>query len=202
MVFQVDFEDKRFVRKIVDLEINYEDVFHYKQLYRNMHDWFKEDNYKDAYGDSDHWETLYWERVLQTGGKDHHLWWRLIRLPEGENPKNPFIQYYIKIEFRALNMKQVEVVVKGKRVKTNKGELSILIKAYLLIDPYKKFRNHWLLKHFINVLLDKTYKRRIEAARDDLKEKIEEIVEKIKQYLELVTPKPTMKLFHPEKGIG
>ncbi len=201
MTRKFDFSDKRFVIEALNLELTYENVFHYKTIYQHLHEWFLREGFTDVDGDSDHWETLYWERVNQGGAKEHHIWWRMLRIPRGENPSNPFVIHFVKLNFQALGMKTVEASFKGKRLKTNKGELNLRLKALVVVDPYKKFRNHWLLKHYMKFLLTHVYKDRLFREEATLKKDVEGIINRFKQYMQMITeamPKP----FFPEKGVG
>ena len=88
-----------------------------------------------------------------------------------------------------LTLKDVELAIKGKKVKAQKGELEVQIVASLVEDPKGKFRKPWL-KPFEFFIYKKLLRRQKEYHEDNLKEEATRFQESIKTYLKLETYLP------------
>jgi len=82
-------------------------------------------------------EIFYLERILGTGVKEHRIWWRCLKVPQ----KSGYYRYFLKIDFMTLNMKSIEVMHQGHKMKTDRGDCVIRIWAYLQLDYNEKWRN-------------------------------------------------------------
>jgi len=177
-------------------EIEHEDVFHLKNLYKLIFDWFSLYKFTSLEGD-DKPETLYFQRVLGNGNLEHHIWWRLQHIPE----KSTYFKYFIKFDFQTLNMGKSEVTSKGKKYSTNKGDLIVRCKAWLMLDYNKEWRNHAILKGLEPLFIKRIYKNKIEDLQSDLWMKVYRLQDEIKQYMQLKTGQKLPKPFHPELGV-
>jgi hypothetical protein len=184
--------------EVAEFEIEHEDVFHMKNLYKLIHDWFQLHEFKSVDdNDPEKFETLYFERILQNGNSEHHIWWRAHFIPKG----NKYYKYFLKLDYQTLNMGKHEATVNGKKMKTNKGDVIFRCRAYLMLDYNKEWRNHSILKMFDHFFIKRIYKKQIDFLRTDLWLKTYKLHDVIKQYMELKTSREMPESFHPPLGV-
>jgi hypothetical protein len=185
--------------KVDYVEIENEEVFHMKNLYKLIHDWLIEEGYRTIYDDpgDENPEVFYLEKRMPGEAKEHRIWWRCIRTPQ----KSQYYRYFLKIDFMTLNMKSIEVTHQGHKMKTDRGDCIIRIWAYLQVDYKKEWRDHSVLKHFHKMFMKRVYKAQIESYKIDLYKTTYRLQNIIKQYLKLKTLYEMPKPFHPEKGL-
>ena len=177
-------------------EIEEEDVLHIKTLYENLHDWLLEENFEDVDGFGDKFEQLYWERITASGAKEHHIWWRVVKYPDGKG----YYRYFVRIEFQSLNTKDVEIMHKGQKVKTNKSDLIMRMEGILQLDYQDKFKNS-MLKGMEEFYRKKFYEEKKEQHRDELYNTMYRLSARIKAYLKMRTIYKPLRTFKPELGL-
>jgi len=186
---------------VAKLNIESEDTFHMKNLYKLVHDWLDEEGFTDLYGDrhpDGNPETFYLERLnATTGAKEHRIRWRSIRVA------NTYYRYFIKIDFTTLNMKSIEVMHQGYKMKTDRGDVIINIEAWLQLDYNNTWKDTPFLKNpFIQKIFRfRIYKEQVESHKIFLYKAAYRLQNTIKQYLKLKTLYEMPKPFHPEKGL-
>lgn len=185
---------------VSQMEIENEDTFHMKNLYKMIHDWLLEEGFVDQFDDTENPEIFYLERILGTGLKEHRIWWRVLRYPGGK-ASSGYYRYFLKIDFLTLNMKSIEVMHQGHKMKTDRGDCIIKIWAWLQLDYDKKWRNSDFLMRFDKLFRNRIYKAQIEAYKVDLYKTTYRLQNVIKQYLKLKTIYEMPKPFHPAKGL-
>ena len=186
--------DKRKNLKAAYFEVEYEEVFHLKELYKRIYEWFGLWGYDtiDPKGEA---ESLYMERTMANGAQEHHIWWRW------EKTINSFVKYFIKFDFQTLNMNKIEVMHEGKKAKTYKGDVIFRAEAWVMLDWKDEWKDHWLLKHFENWYLKRWFKDKKEAHKKQLWFELYSLEEMIKQYLTLNNLFDQPEMFHPPKGL-
>jgi hypothetical protein len=189
-------ENSVFSLKTALYEVEVEDVYNWKELYKEVYRWLQEEGFKHLDG-TDYVEDLYWERHNAGGGIDYHVWWRVKR----DNASNDFFRQFLKINFQGINMGKAETMVDGHKVNTNKGDGIIRVEAHLILDPDKRLRNHPIAKHFIWMFIKRIYKDRIKEQKNDLYKTAYRLQVRIKQYLGLKHSLEPPKLFHHVKGV-
>ena len=98
--------------------IKYRGIFHMKLLYKTVHEWLKDREWKDMDDKRpDHHEQLYLDRTTAWGQREFWIWWRLFQLPTG----NSFYRYRLNIDYHCVYMQDIEVMHEGKKVNCNKG---------------------------------------------------------------------------------
>ena len=181
--------------KTAYFEVEYEAVFHLKNLYKLAFEWTELWNYGSIDGNGEI-ESLYMERVLSSGSQEQHIWWRF------EKKINEYVKYFIKFDFQTLNMGKIEVMHKGKKEKTNKGDIIMRAEAFVMLDWKDEWKSHWLLKHLDEWYVKRWYKSQIEAHKKQLWFEMYNLEDTIKQYLTLHTPFERPASFHPDKGLA
>jgi hypothetical protein len=187
--------------KVAALNIESEDTFHMKNLYKLIHDWLDEEGFTDLYGDrhpKGNPEIFYLERInAASGAKEHRIRWRCIK------SKNSYYRFFLKVDFMTLNMKSIEVMHQGYKMKTDRGDAIINIEAWLQLD----YNNEWDKTPFLKnprikeIFRNRIYKEQIESYKVELYKTAYRLQNTIKQYLKLKTLYEMPKPFHPEKGL-
>jgi hypothetical protein len=195
--FALDPTDELHTIEVAEFEIEHEDVFHLKNIYKLIHDWFGLYNFSAIDTNDERIETLYFERVLGNGLLEHHIWWRAHNIPK----KNKYYKYFLKLDFQTLNMGKHEVTHKGVKVKTNKGNLILRCRSYVLLDYKMEWRNHPILRLFEGFFIKRIYKNQVDFLRSDLWIKTYKLHDVIKQYMQLKTSTVMPEPFHPELGL-
>lgn len=189
-----DPKDSEHVIEMASFEIEHEDVLHLKNLYKLVHNWLKTFKFVAVDTNDDKIETLYFEKTLGNGNKEHHVWWRAHHIPNGSQ----YFKYYLKFDFQTLNMGKKETVYKGQKLKSNMGDVIMRCTTYLMIDYQKLWRNHPILKHLYRYFLIYVYKDQVEYFKTDLWIKTYKLHDVIKQYLNLKTPEAMPEYFYDQ----
>ena len=144
-------------------------------------------------------EKLYLEQVSNNGMKNMWVWWRCEKNPEG-----PYFRYYLNVDFFCLALSAHEMVANGKKIKTNKGEVTVYITAKMAIDPDEKWKKGTFTqsKYLQKFFIDRVYKQKIEEMEDGLVKDTARLLGAVKQYFQLESwlPEYTGEHFHPKKG--
>lgn len=131
----------------------YKDVFHLKNFYVALHEWFKVNEWTDPEG-KDHFEDFYLEKVEPGDFREIHIWWR----PEKPvAPGNTFYKFKMAVNFKCLYLKSTEIMYKGKKLKVDKGELEMKIWSNLELVGYEKWKDHPILKHFWDIYIKRIH---------------------------------------------
>ena len=179
-------------------EIEHEDVFHLKNLYKLVHEWLVDEGFQAADAPDDKIETLYLDRSKATGDKEHHIWWRCIQIPRG----NSYYRYFLKVDWQTLYMKKIEIMHEGQKFSTNKGDVILRVEAWLQLDYQDKWKENPILRFFDTWFRRRFYLENVKKYKHDLYLTAYRLHQTIKQYLELKMPVDWGKPFHPTRGVG
>jgi len=176
------------------LSIKYEDVFSFKELYKVIRDWLIAFEYASDKRD-EKMEKFYLEK--HAGGvKELWIWWRTSKTPH----ESKYFKYVINVDYHVLNMKDVEIMHKGNKIKANKGEVEILINCYL--DTEAEFQlEKSLFRSIAKLFRKRIYKQETEQHKKDLQGDLNLLQHEIKQFLELKGFLPKSELLHPVRGL-
>ncbi len=165
------------------------DVYSLDYLYTLMHEWLLEYGYCGS--DEDFKEIMY-EHI--DGGRGAELWikWRLSK--SAVVTFAPLFSYNVDINFHIMGQKEVEVVLGGKKVKADRGEVEIEIVGYMVLDPKKKVKSHWLGQHFYDFIFTVLLKGKAKMNERGLQGDLARFQEAIKSYLKLETYLPEREL--------
>lgn len=188
---------------VAKLMIENEDTFHMKNLYKLIKEWLEEEGFADIYGvyglDSVP-EIFYLERLSPTGSKEHRIRWRCLKYPGGTDT---YYRYFMKIDFLTLNMKSIEVMHQGYKMKTDRGDVLLNIESWLQLDYREEWGKDAFLKSpFVRRMFrNRVYKDKVEAHKVELYKITYRLQNIIKQYLKLKTLYDMPRQFHPERGL-
>jgi len=183
-------------RHVESLSIKYEDVFNFKELYKIIRDWLIANEYADSKKD-EKMEKFYLEKISANGAKEIWVWWRTSRVPHGSK----YFKYVINVDFHVLNMRDVEIMHKGSKIKANKGEVEVMINCYL--DTETEFElEKSLFRAIANLFRKRLYREQVEQHKKDLQSDLNLLQHEIKQFLELKGFLPKSELLHPVRGLA
>lgn len=180
-------------RQLVKFSIVYKGEFNFVSLYKLVREWVLE----NGYGPDKWLEKLYLQRD-GGGASEHWIWWRTTKTI------NDYVVYRLDINFHTMNLKPVEIVHEGNKIKTNNGEVEVFFDVKLVLDPDNKWDNHWLLKQksIKDWWLKKVFKPEIDKHEEILIIDANRAQSVVKQYLDLkgFMSEYSGELFHPVKG--
>ncbi|MBT3814856.1 hypothetical protein HON71_04845 [Candidatus Woesearchaeota archaeon] len=179
------------------MRVKYKDIFNLKAFYEALREWLVEHDWKDLEEGFDHWETFYGERISQGGGREIWMQWRPTK--EAEDLK---IQYYLDIDWHCLGISSTEIVHNGKKIKTNKGEVELNIRAFIERKYESEWADHWFLKHFIKLFTNRIYNKDLELREKELYQDVYAMQNFIKQWFKMkrYLPYEETKSFFPSEA--
>ena len=112
-----------------DLIIKYKDIFDLGEFYTALLSWLDDYGWHDSIENDlcEKAETYMGHVVDKGGGREIWFRWRLKKTPDDSSK----IDFYMDMAFHGLGLKSTEVVKNGKKIKADKGELEINIKAFV-----------------------------------------------------------------------
>jgi hypothetical protein len=167
------------------MRVKYKDVFDLKAFYEALHEWLLERGWKDPEDEIDHWENYYGERITGGGMKEIWIQWRPFR-----QPMDSKLRYYFDFDWHCIAVTSTEIVRNGQKIKLNKGEVELKIRAYVEKRYEIEWKKHWLLKHFITLFTKRVYNDTLEQREKELYQEAYELQNYIKQWFKL-------KRYHP-----
>lgn len=156
---------------VLKQSIKHKGLFSYSELYNFCYNWFKNEGFILV-------EKEYIEKISAVG-KEIVIKWSAFR------KITDYYQNFIDVNWHILGMTDAEAEENGKKIKTNKGEVKLVIDAKLKKD----WEETWDKNPFYKFLRG-TYDRYIMRTTEDeyevrLIEKAEEFVEDTKAFLNL-----------------
>ncbi len=168
--------------QIHQFEIEVEYTFNLKELYKRLHFYFEDEEWTDLFG-MQNYEVRYWQRDKPDGLQEHHIWWRMYKIPGNQNLKNDFFKYFIKLDYQTLATKRVEHMHKGKKWNIYKSNTILRVEGHLIInwDGWNK----GLLGGMKGAFNQWLYKDKIKWHEDQLYMEVGRLYNVIKDFLEL-----------------
>ena len=143
--------------------------WNYNDLYIFCFDWLKDNGYHVA-------ESEYTEK-LSGFGKEILITWA------GAKKVSDYFKNTISVKWHILGMNDAEVEQDGVKIKTNKGEVKVVVSADLVRDYEEKWENKPLWK-FLRGIYDKYIIRTtIDEYEGRLESDAQEYVDQIKSFL-------------------
>lgn len=167
-----------------------------KPLYELLHAVLVEDEYMDPLSGDDKFEGLYWERILANGWKEHHIWWRCVKYPQG---KTGFVRYAVKIDYQTLMVRDDEIAYKGKKTKTQRADVIIRMWFWVQWDFEDKFKNS-IVKQLEQKFRRQLFKDELKQHWENLFHYSQKLRTTVKNYLDMEDTGEPPRMFHPEGG--
>jgi hypothetical protein len=141
---------------VMSWELEKEEVIKFKPIYEALHQFLGEEGFTHYATNDEKVEDLYWERWVPSGAKEQHIWWRVAKTI------NPYIRYFVTLDFQTLLATKAEVAYKGKKVSAEKIDMIVRLRCYLQWDYENKFQDSiaWKVKKaFFNKIYQEEYKK-------------------------------------------
>ena len=157
----------------------------YKEKFKQTGYW----KYTDVYNLAFSWlkgagyslkEDLYNEK-LSSNGKEVIILWT------AEKKITDYFKFQIKLDWHILGMKDAEVEVDGKKVKTNKGEVEIVFKGTIIKDYEKRWEDKPLWKFLRGIYEKYVIRETVTEFEDDLEDEVKDMIKNMKSFLRIPT---------------
>jgi len=146
-------------------------IFDYKEFYNFTYKWLTDEGYWVT-------ENTYTEKVNPKGKEVEIEWTALKKISD-------YFRFRLDIHWRILGMTSVEVEENGVKLKLNKGQPEISVKATLEKDYEGRWENNNFMK-FLRGLYEKFIIRgRIEEYEDKIFSEADEFLAQVKAFLAL-----------------
>jgi len=152
---------KPFVKPVEKVELQHKHTFHFKEMYKMMHDWLEENDYVADTG-KDSYEKFYAENVHDNGMKEVRYWWHMYKNP---SPEKDLVKFHLTIRVRGLAIVDKEVAWGDRKIKVQDGEITIEIAQEIIIN-YNILDNHWLGEFVKKAVQKRWYKNYYEQYKD------------------------------------
>ena len=145
--------------------VKYFGIFDFKQIYRDLKEKLTDLGYLNSHeGSKNMMETYYSEKRSSDPreAKTIWIWWRTEKWEEG----SPFYKQTLNLDFHLRYIKDVEVMIEGEKKRAQQGEIEVWVKGDLIIDPNNEWQNHWLLKHFLGLMVRRIWRKQREIKKN------------------------------------
>ena len=146
-------------------------IFDFQELYNFTYNWFVDKDYLIT-------EKVYTEKAKEDG-KEVEIEW------EAKRKISDYFRFVIKVNWRILGMKDVEVMREGDKVKINKGYPEIKVRAILEKDYEHRWEGNAFLKFLRGVYDRYIIIGRIEKYEEKIYEETDEFLSQVKAFLAL-----------------
>ena len=157
--------------EVIKEKITHSGVFNFSEFYSYAHSWLKEEDYGVA-------EEKYNEKV-SGNSRDITIEWK------ASKEVSDYFKVSIKVEFQIEGLVDVEVEVDGKKKKTNKGKVTVDIKAALLKDPESKWESSSFNRFLREIYNKYIIPKRLENVQGKVISDVQDFKEELKSFLEL-----------------
>lgn len=153
-------------------KIKYDGIFPFADFYKFSYEWLTDQT------DLTVKEDQYTEKI-KGDAKDVEIKWT------GFKKVTDYFKYQIKVSFRILNLKKVEVQQAGTKVSTNKGSVEVKVAGTLIKDYQGKFEETAFKKFLRSIYQKWIIPSRIDQFEDKLAGDCDQFLSQVKAYLDL-----------------
>ncbi len=158
--------------QIFSSKMKYDGIVLFKDFYRFCYDWLIDETELEVK------ESKYVEK-LKGNSKDIDIEWI------GERKVTDYFKFQVKVNFRILGLKEIEINKNGAKIKTNDGSVEVKVTGTLIRDYEGKFETT-THKKFLRSIYEKwVIPSRIEQFEDKLISDCDEFLSQAKAYLDL-----------------
>lgn len=145
--------------------------FDWKEFYRFCYTWLV---------DKEYWvvEKEYTEKITATG-KEIEVHW------EAKRKISDYFRFFLKVDWRILGMKKVEVEIEGKKIELDKGQVECNVTAILEKDYEQRWETNPLMKFFRSIYDRYIIRARVEDYENRVYEEGDEFLAQAKAFLAL-----------------
>jgi len=128
--------------------IKHRGFFNYAELLQKVRQWFIDDDFEVLN------VPIYKQKFPAPTGVEHEL------TMHGEKTVTEYVKYHIDVMIRAMNMRDIEIIHEGKKMKMQEAQLQIEIIPVIEFDWQKRFQGPAPWKNFLKAL-DEFYRKHI-----------------------------------------
>ena len=172
--------------KAASFRVKFREQFNLKAIYVFMHEWLVQEEWATR-NDSEFPETFFGQNESALGGTEVWWNWRFTKPPgAGTTGPNSYYQWRLNINGHVVLLREVEVVKNGRKIKTNWGEIEVIIDSKVETDYNNKWRKHSILKHFEDLFRSRIFKAELLKSRDELYRETYRLQTAIKDHLDMM----------------
>lgn len=145
--------------------------WNYTEVYTMLYNWLKDHGYGVT-------ENVYKEK-LSGAGKEIIIDW------DASKGVTDYFKYKINLSWHILTMKDAEVEIDGKKVKTNKGELEIVFTGTLIKDYESRWEDSPFHKFMRGVYENYVIRKTIDEYGDGIEDDTKDIISDLKAFLRI-----------------
>ena len=123
--------------KLSKLELTYKGLFDFSTVYRLIHNYLVNAGYKStAEPEGEDFEVSYLEKGDE--GVNYIIKWK------AQKEASNYVKYYIDINILGRNVKKQEILIDGKKVTVDNGEIQVGLEGSFETDYKGEGEKHWL----------------------------------------------------------
>ena len=157
---------------IFSSKIKYIGIFPFSDFYKFCYEWLTDQTGLTIT------EDQYTEKI-KGDSKDVEIKW------SGSKKVTDYFKYEVKVSFRILGLKKVEVEQGGTKISTNKGSVEVKLSGTLVKDYQGKFEETAFKKFLRSIYQKWIIASRISQFEDKLAGDCDEFLSQVKAYLDL-----------------
>jgi hypothetical protein len=159
------------IEQIFSSKVKYGEIFNFAEYYKFCHDWLEDEQFWIV-------ENKYVEK-LKGDAKEIDIEWTC------RKKITDYFLFELKVKFKVLNMKKIELDYGKTKVSTNKGTVETNVAGTLIRDYESKFEINAFLK-FLRGLYEKwIIPSRVHEFEDKLSDLCNDFLEQAKSYLDI-----------------
>lgn len=157
--------------KIFSSKVKYGEIFNFAEYYKFCYDWIVDEGFNVT-------EDKYVEK-LKGDAKEIDVEWTC------KKKITDYFQFELKVKFKVMNMKKIELAYGGGKINTNKGTVETSITGTLIRDYDSKFETSGFLKFLRGIYEKWVIPSRIDEFEDKLADLCNNFLEQAKSYLDI-----------------
>lgn len=157
--------------KVFSSKVKYGEIFNFAEYYKFCHDWWDEEGYWVV-------EDKYVEK-LKGDAKEIDVEWTC------KKKITDYFLFEIKVKFKVINMKKIEINYGGNKINTNKGTVETNATGNLVRDYESKFESSGFLKVLRGIYEKWVIPSRVEEFEDKLVDTCNDFLNQAKSYLDI-----------------
>jgi len=156
---------------IFSSKVKYGEIFNFAEYYKFCHDWLEDEGYWVV-------EDKYVEK-LKGDAKEIDAEWTC------KKKITDYFLFQLKVKFKVINMKKIEINYGGNKINTNKGTVETNLKGTLVRDYEGKFESSAFLKFLRSIYEKWVVPSRVEEFEDKLVDTCNDFLGQAKSYLDI-----------------
>ena len=182
--------------RITSVTLKFEEALSMKEFYKFLHEWLVINGYCSPPFDG-YIEKYYLEKIDQSNSKEIWFWWRTSRIPKD----SPYFKFFLNVDVHVMGLKDAEVTIRGQKVKANKGEVEIMLNAWLEVDYKFNYEKNPFVAPFLGRFKRLIYRRDIIQNAGIVKREATGLIEDLKKWFELKPFAGGGETFNPPRGL-